>query len=164
MADLELLGVLRHLLLALFVITTSWIGWGNRFRRIAIQKLNSVFTLDFAELLVDVGLVITYFVLVHRAETVAIVKAKLTTTRPSVQRHFVCPPSLRSICSGMLSRSSPWRKERNEERGQHLGWQPLARRGWVSLLLCAWPLAYIELCVVCVWPQPRSYCAASCRF
>lgn len=55
-----------HLLLATMVIAASWVGWRNS--EFSGSKIKSVFSLDFLELLVDVFLVICYFLLVRLAE------------------------------------------------------------------------------------------------
>jgi hypothetical protein len=55
-----------HLLLATMVIAASWVGWRNS--EFSGSKIKSVFSLDFVELLVDVFLVICYFLLVRLAE------------------------------------------------------------------------------------------------
>src|SRR4051812_7548266 len=57
-----------HLLLAIIVITSSWVGWslsqapGNR------RDVDGVFTWGFWTLLLDVFLVITYFIMVRTVE------------------------------------------------------------------------------------------------
>jgi hypothetical protein len=60
------LPVYFHLLLATMVIATSWVGWRNS--RFSGSQMKNVFSLDFLELLVDVLLVIFYFLLVRLAE------------------------------------------------------------------------------------------------
>jgi len=55
-----------HLLLAAVVISTSWVGW-----RISVYSgstIKSVFSWDYVELLIDVILVIIYFVLARAVE------------------------------------------------------------------------------------------------
>lgn len=121
-----------HLLLALFVITTSWIGWGKSFSSHRDSKLNSVFTLDFAELLIDVGLVITYFVLVHRAETVVNASGNISTS-PSIGPEAICIPTIFTLyLLWDIVSKFPWRKEKG---GKQLGWKKLLSSGSVSLLL-----------------------------
>lgn len=60
------LPVYCHLFLTTIVIATSWVGWRNS--RFSGTKIKSVFSLDFLELLVDVFLVICYFLLARLAE------------------------------------------------------------------------------------------------
>ncbi len=58
---------LAHLLLALIVVATSWVGWANS----PVNKEWSVtrtFSLKFVVLLTDVVLVILYFLLISRVE------------------------------------------------------------------------------------------------
>ena len=60
------LPVYSHLLLATIVIAASWVGW--RSSEFSGSKIRSVFSLDFVELLIDVFLVVFYFLLVRLAE------------------------------------------------------------------------------------------------
>ena len=62
---------LSHLLLAAIVIATSWVGWGRSGH--SLSPVRHVFTKDFVELLIDVGLVGVYFFIVQGAEKVVIV-------------------------------------------------------------------------------------------
>jgi hypothetical protein len=55
-----------HLILATIVIATSWVGW--RTSRFSGSDIKTVFSWDFVELLLDVLLVILYFLLVRFAE------------------------------------------------------------------------------------------------
>ncbi len=58
---LTLLPAYSHLLLAFFVISTSWVGW--RTSEFSGTEIKNVFTLDYVELFVDVALVVMYFAL-----------------------------------------------------------------------------------------------------
>ena len=55
-----------HLLLAFVVISTSWVGWRNS--RFCGTQIKDVFTLDYFELAVDIGLVVMYFILARAVE------------------------------------------------------------------------------------------------
>jgi hypothetical protein len=57
-----------HLLLATVVITSSWVGWSLSQAPGARQDVKGVFTWQFVVLLLDVFLVITYFILVRTIE------------------------------------------------------------------------------------------------
>lgn len=57
---------LTHLLLATLLIACSWIGWGKQFRH-GGPPITSVFEWQFLELLIDLALVILYFVFIHAA-------------------------------------------------------------------------------------------------
>lgn len=63
---MDSLPVFSHLLLATVVIAASWVGWRNS--QFSGSNIKSVFSLDFVELLMDVFLVICYFLLVRLAE------------------------------------------------------------------------------------------------
>lgn len=54
-----LLPAYSHLLLAFFVISTSWVGW--RTSEFGGTEIKNVFTFDYVELFVDVALVVMYF-------------------------------------------------------------------------------------------------------
>jgi hypothetical protein len=60
------LAAYSHLLLATGVIATSWVGW--RKSAFSGSEMKSVFSCDFLELLLDVFLVVLYFLLVRLAE------------------------------------------------------------------------------------------------
>lgn len=62
------LPALSHLLLALTVIATSWVGWRQSQAPGAQEPIRTIFSRRFIVLLVDVGLVILYFILVRRVE------------------------------------------------------------------------------------------------
>ena len=63
------LAGLSHLVLSLTVIATSWVGWNaSHYHGSKRSKELSVFSLDFIEMLLDVVLVIVYFLLVKNAE------------------------------------------------------------------------------------------------
>ena len=59
---------LAHLILSLFVIAASWVGWRHSQSPGMKQQIVSIFSLRFIGLLVDVLLVILYFVLVKSVE------------------------------------------------------------------------------------------------
>ncbi|MDI6449788.1 hypothetical protein [Anaerobaca lacustris] len=56
-----------HLLLAATVIAASWVGWRNS--EYSGTHVQSVFSLDFIVLMVDVALVVCYFLLARVAES-----------------------------------------------------------------------------------------------
>lgn len=55
-----------HLLLAAVVISTSWVGW--RTSKYSGTNIQNIFTMDYIELLIDVALVVMYFVLARSVE------------------------------------------------------------------------------------------------
>ena len=57
-----------HLLLASIIIVTSWVGWAQSRAPGNIQAVRKIFSLEFVVLLIDVFLVICYFVIVKGAE------------------------------------------------------------------------------------------------
>ena len=59
---------LAHLVLCLFVIATSWVGWRRSQSPGAKPPIASIFSIRFGELLLDVLLVIFYFILVKSIE------------------------------------------------------------------------------------------------
>ncbi|MFO0901285.1 MAG: hypothetical protein U0836_27985 [Pirellulales bacterium] len=59
-----------HLVLAAIVIATSWVGWGAS--KHGLSFVTSVFSKGFFELLIDVWLVIAYFLLVKGVDTVEV--------------------------------------------------------------------------------------------
>ena len=63
----EPLPIYAHLFLATAVVTTSWLGWSHSEASLKI-RMRSAFSWPFLVLLVDVFLVIMYFILVRSAE------------------------------------------------------------------------------------------------
>jgi hypothetical protein len=59
---------IAHLLLATLLIATSWLGWSVSRSRNKKSELDSPFSMDFIGLLLDVLLVVIYFILVRQAE------------------------------------------------------------------------------------------------
>jgi hypothetical protein len=57
-----------HLLLATIVITSSWVGWSLSQAPGARRDVDGVFSLGFLTLLLDVFLVVTYFIMVRTIE------------------------------------------------------------------------------------------------
>ncbi|QDV24366.1 hypothetical protein [Aureliella helgolandensis] len=116
-----------HLLLALLLITTSWIGWGKASRARRNIHLSSVYSPDFAELMIDVFLVVVYFVLVRKTETV---DADLNVNL-SMRPEAVCLAAV-FILYFMWDFISkfPLRMSRD---GTPYGWKPILTRGKTSL-------------------------------
>lgn len=57
-----------HLILGLVVIAASWFGWQRSAVRSARQEVERLFSVAFLGLLLDVGLVIIYFILVQELD------------------------------------------------------------------------------------------------
>lgn len=57
-----------HLLLCVIIITSSWVGWHNSKSPHNSDAVESVFSLQYAILLVDMFLVVCYFIIVNGAE------------------------------------------------------------------------------------------------
>ena len=60
--------VLAHFVLATYILTSSWIGWQNSNSPGNAKEIISVFDLQFLILLVDVFLVICYFIIIQGVE------------------------------------------------------------------------------------------------
>ncbi len=65
-----LIPAYSHLFLSAIVISTSWVGW--RTSKVSGTRIQHVFTLDYFELLIDVSLVVMYFVLARAVEIPAL--------------------------------------------------------------------------------------------
>src|SRR5205823_1636231 len=57
-----------HLFVALLLIACSWVGWRQSVSPGITQKVTGVFRRSFVGLLLDVILVVLYFIIVQRAE------------------------------------------------------------------------------------------------
>ena len=65
---LHWLPAYSHIFLATFVIATSWVGWSLSVSPGARKDVTGVFQLEFVFLLLDVAMVITYFILVRTVD------------------------------------------------------------------------------------------------
>lgn len=63
----RLAGV-SHLILGLVVIAASWFGWQRSAVRSSRQEVERLFSVPFLGLLLDVGLVIVYFILIQEVD------------------------------------------------------------------------------------------------
>lgn len=57
-----------HLILAGFIVVTSWVGWAQSKAPGNVQAINQVFSWEFVVLLIDVFLVVCYFIIAKGAE------------------------------------------------------------------------------------------------
>ena len=64
----EKLPVTAHLTLGAILIATSWLGWSASLQRRREERAEHPFSWDFLGLLMDVLLVVFYFILVRQAE------------------------------------------------------------------------------------------------
>ena len=60
--------IYSHLMLCVVILTTSWVGWQISQSIGNTGKINSIFSLQYLILLVDIFLVLSYFVIVRGAE------------------------------------------------------------------------------------------------
>jgi len=105
-----------HLLLATIVIATSWVGWRNS--EVSGSRIGSVFCWDFVELLVDVFLVICYFLLARLAE-LPTGSSKTIVPDASPETRMIVIVMVAYVVSDLLSC-----------RGGH--WSKLKLRVWAS--------------------------------
>ena len=81
---------LAHLTLALLVIATSWVGWSHsEATKQYMARLDGVFSLAFLMLLIDVFLVVCYFILSEAAELPADLPGAPLKVRPSIQQDIL---------------------------------------------------------------------------
>ncbi len=74
-----------HLLLATMIIATSWVGWTLSHSRGGQKDVESIFEWEFMVLLLDVALVIIYFILVRSVDIVGDDPVRLSASaRPEV--------------------------------------------------------------------------------
>lgn len=71
--------IYSHLLLCMVILTTSWVGWQLSQSVGNTGRISSIFSLQFIILLLDIFLVVSYFVIVRGAE----IDFGNHTTRPS---------------------------------------------------------------------------------
>jgi hypothetical protein len=57
-----------HLILAGFIVVTSWVGWAQSKAPGNVKAVSQIFSLEFIVLLIDVSLVFCYFIIVKGAE------------------------------------------------------------------------------------------------
>ncbi len=66
--------VLSHLILCIYIISSSWIGWQTSMSQGNLEALKDPFSISFVILLIDLFLVICYFSLVKSVENLLPVK------------------------------------------------------------------------------------------
>lgn len=74
------LAALSHLTLGLFVVSASWLGWSKS--RAAAKEIDSVVDPDFWAALLDISLVIIYFILICSVEVVGSLDSKDIVVSP----------------------------------------------------------------------------------
>ena len=121
--DWDYLPAYFHLLLAIIVITTSWVGW--RQSAFSGSKVKTIFGRDFIELMLDVLLVIFYFILARGVES------------PHENKNMTVPAENEAFWVMVIMISyfvwdcvSKW----GEENQFYEGWKSkeLIQRGWAS--------------------------------
>lgn len=82
--------IYSHLLLALFILAFSYVGWRNSTSTGHLKSVKSIVSISFIILLLDLVLVIIYFIVIHSVETynderkVAMPAEAMTETRWSI--------------------------------------------------------------------------------
>lgn len=59
---------ISHFVLALFVITTSWVDWSNTFEEPNFPRLTTIISKGFALLIIDIFILILYFGLIEKID------------------------------------------------------------------------------------------------
>jgi len=62
--------VFTHLVLAIFIIASSWIGWKHSKSKGSVQAVEDTFSLSFILLLIDLFLVLCYFIFVSKVDSI----------------------------------------------------------------------------------------------
>ncbi|QDT21915.1 hypothetical protein [Gimesia chilikensis] len=78
----DFLPAFSHLFLATTIIGSSWIGWKSS--KSSMSKINNIFTLNSIELLIDVFLVVCYFIIVKSVETISPLGHFVPSAKPEV--------------------------------------------------------------------------------
>lgn len=96
-----------HLSLALILVAASWVGWATSRAEGAKRDVKKIFSWEFVVLLIDVVLVVSYFILVKGVDTErAGDRLKETRLRPT--KHSWCSLSSPCTCFGISSRRELW--------------------------------------------------------
>lgn len=135
-----------HLMMSLVLIAASYIGWSRSAYSHRGTKFASVFSWDFVELLLDVTLVIVYFILVHRSEAPAQSNGtEIVPITASLRPEAFCVSLVFWLYFAWdVVSKLPCRIDK--ETKTRTGWGKLLRRGWVSLtvaltfMILAWKL------------------------
>ena len=129
----ELLPAYFHLILATAIVTSSWVGWSVSEASLRL-KVKSVFSWPFVVLLLDVALVICYFILVRGAEipldkAVLVPSARIECDMMALifVGYFLWDILTKAVILDENASSF------HEIRSRFLG-SAMWRRGWISLL------------------------------
>lgn len=141
--DARFFPAYSHLALALILITTSWIGWNKSKSSHRGTVFGSVWSLDFCELIIDVLLVIIYYVLVEHTDSIS---SGTISARPEI----LCITAVFSLYFlwDLISKW-PWRTDKD---GRHLGKHRLRERILPSVIC----LSFAILIAVTPLPAPES--------
>ncbi len=128
-----------HLFLALLVIAASYIGWQKSKSSHRDTVIPGIISLDFFELILDVIMVILYFILVHLSEVPKLIENSPPGSLPAIQISLkpeaVCVPVIFGLyLLWDIVSKFPLRKRlcKDTQKLVKLGWSPLGNRGWIS--------------------------------
>lgn len=123
-----------HLIVATTLVTTSWVGWKRSLSYGKSKDVERIFSAPFIVLLIDVGLVIAYFIIVKGAEIDKTSSISLATPSAANESFwimvvfvgyctwdFMVNVVIRDQPVGWVNFFSEWSKE-------------IRRRGWISLV------------------------------
>jgi hypothetical protein len=128
-----------HLILAALVIATSWVGWGQSDH--SLSDIEDVFSFDFVELLIDLWLVVLYFLLVMGTELPqgAGDKSKITPDALNESK-WIFVIFVSYFVWDVISKIAPPKKRKELDPGSKAtySWFPLNDKGHYIVLQRAW--------------------------
>lgn len=75
--------IYSHLLLALFILAFSFVGWRNSTSIGHVKSVKSIVSISFLILLLDLILVIIYFIIIHNVETYEVIQEQDPRVMPA---------------------------------------------------------------------------------
>lgn len=115
---LEYLPAYLHLLLSTVLIAASWVSWGSSSSRRGVDR---VFSFRFVELLIDVALVVSYFIIVNGVEKPD--DAGRLTPSARVETFWITVIFVYYLVWDLMTKARSW--------------DMLVERGWASLACAA---------------------------
>ncbi|MGV3485365.1 MAG: hypothetical protein ACO1RT_13180 [Planctomycetaceae bacterium] len=140
-------ATVSHLAMAMILIAASYIGWSRSQSSHRDTRLVSVLSWDFVELLLDVTLVIAYFVLVHLSEEPDKTHsgAGPAPIAVSLIPEAICIPAIFALYV-VWDCVSKFPGRLDPKSGHPFGADKLCERGWISVLLMILSAAVSFIC------------------
>jgi hypothetical protein len=128
-----------HLVLAIVLVAASWVGWSQSKAPGNVVRVTGVFSWAFVVLLIDVALVIFYFIIARGVEVSTLPSGQVVIGTPSAEKEtfWVMVVFLVYLFWDLLTKSVIAAPQATSSFWQRLGGHEFWDRGWVSVVCAA---------------------------